>query len=69
MGPYSKLLNSFDLSYNVGKRREENESEFSSVMQQDFFRQWQREKKRQFYTNAIQWTERDTRVDGEDERE
>ena len=63
------MLNSFDLSYNVGKRREENESEFLSVMQQDFCRQWQSERKRQFYANAIQWTERDTRVDGVDERE
>ena len=62
------MLNSFDSSYNKGKRREENESEFLSVMQQDFFRQWL-ERKSQFYAKAIQWLERDTRVNGVDERE
>ena len=63
------MFNSFDSSYKVGRRREENESKFLSVMQQDFFRQWQRERKRQFYSKAIQWFERDTRVNGVDERE
>ena len=51
----------------MGKKRRENESKFSSAIQQEFLRLWQRERKRQYYVESNTMVKKDIRIDKMDE--